>query len=219
MIYWTAVEESSLAHSLVTAKWVTPEDRQNALTHKSERAQKRSLFTRGCLRALLAHVTGKDHWGLSRTAQGKPLALTPEGDAGPHISLSHTDGIIACGVSLDRAIGIDIERHRTRCFDELAAFAFGPTEQSSVALGGVNAFYTIWTLRESIAKLSGEGVFATLNGQDCISSLPDEACWTEKGWGLFTTKLGNAYSLSIATTRQPEWNRDSLRAVESALIL
>lgn len=77
---------------------------------------------------------------------------------GGYISITHTKGIAACAIS-NHSIGIDIERVRTisgtlagriLCAEELAEY--------SCAADADNFVLQAWTAKESVLKLTGEGL-------------------------------------------------------------
>lgn len=77
-----------------------------------------------------------------------------------HFNLSHSGTMALCALS-DRPVGADIEivRPRRRAFP---AYVFKGVEYDRyLALGGDwEAFYTLWTEKESIMKYTGEGLKA-----------------------------------------------------------
>jgi phosphopantetheinyl transferase len=76
--------------------------------------------------------------------------------------------MVAVAMARAGALGVDIERHRARDFAALAAQAFGPAERAEVGIHGADAFYRIWTLREAMAKATGEGLALAANGRDLV---------------------------------------------------
>ena len=89
------------------------------------------------------------------TTQGKPY-FPDRPDI--HFSLSHCAAGVACAVDT-RPIGVDIERVRP-FNDELAAYVFNEQELEMVRHAANPAlFFTIlWTKKESLLKLTGEGL-------------------------------------------------------------
>ena len=132
--------------------------------------------------ALLKDVVGQV-WGwdvlpeISRLSDGKPV-FTDHPNC--HFNLSHSGEMVLCALS-DRPVGADIEivcpRKR-----EFPAYVFkGEEYDRYLALGGDwNAFYTLWTEKESIIKYTGEGLKAWRRAQ-----LPKECVMTNlsgEGW-------------------------------------
>ena len=73
-------------------------------------------------------------------------------------SVSHTDGLCVCAVS-DAPVGIDVEKLREAPL-RVAKRVFSPQEQAQLASADDpdRAFFEIWTKRESVVKLTGEGM-------------------------------------------------------------
>ena len=152
----------------LVARWATPEDRAYAARRRRSGA---SLGALAALRGLLFAATERTDWRIERAPFGKPSIVDGRGRSGPAISLSHTKGLIAVAVAAEGAIGIDVEHHRTRDFVALAEQAFGPAEQAEVAVHGAEAFYRIWTLREAMAKATGEGLALAIHRRDLAENI------------------------------------------------
>ena len=190
-----AVVSNAGTAARLIGRWASDRDRAESRTNLS-------LLGRAALRALLARETGGVDWQVLRAPSGKPYILTPSGMPGPSVSVSHTGTTVAVAVAQTGALGIDIEQHRSRDFGALAAQAFGPAQQAAVAASGADAFYRIWTLREAMAKATGEGLALAANGRDLV---PPSACgplrWTDHGgraWYLAHARIEPAISLAIA---------------------
>ena len=85
-------------------------------------------------------------------ANGKPYFA----NAAIHFNLSHTGGTVVAAFS-GSAVGIDIEpRGRCRDFAGIANRFFHPSE--AAAIKDEEQFLRIWTGKEAMLKLSGEGI-------------------------------------------------------------
>jgi 4'-phosphopantetheinyl transferase len=192
------VDAGELSDALV-ARWAVPADHAYAARRRRGEASLRAL---AALRGLLFVVTGEDGWRVVRTPLGKPCVVNAAGQSGPAISLSHSRGLAAVAVARAEAVGIDVERHRARDAAALAAQAFGPAERAEVAAGGLGAFYRIWTLREAMAKATGDGLALAANrfdlAEDVASGgvvLRDRAM---RRWQLFHTQPDPDNGLAVA---------------------
>lgn len=90
---------------------------------------------------------------------GKPYL--PD-DPQVHFNLSHSGNRVMCAVSA-HACGCDVEQisHKKKQID-MVIRCLAESEQRLAAVSAVH-FYRIWTLKESILKLSGEGIVIPLN--------------------------------------------------------
>lgn len=205
MLFWTAFAAVDAVD--LTATWALPTDRAHAERHRQAQAARNSLAARAGLRALLNHVAAATTWRLEADARGKPHALASDGRTRA-ISLSHSGEWVACAVGTAPAIGIDIERIRPRDFATLAARSFGADE---AAWTGNDAyrFYKLWTLREAMAKATGEGLRQAAGGGALIDDTTGEGFWRQPNWSLFHALLSaeNAadYSLAIAAHTPAPW--------------
>ena len=109
--------------------------------------------------ALLYRVL-KDEWGIAspvveKTPLGQPYL---KGENMPHISLSHTKGIVCCAVSR-KNVGIDAEYPR-RVRGSAAERVCTPAELRDIQSSPNPAarFLAYWTLKESISKCRGTGL-------------------------------------------------------------
>ena len=164
---------------------LSADERARADRYRVAAPRERFVVARGTLREILGRTSGlrADRLRFSypcvcgrsdcAPTQRKPrLELDP---ASPPLrfNLSHTAGLAAIAVSLEREVGIDLERidsslaigpaaERSFGADELASLrALPPAEQ-------VEAFYRAWTRREAYIKARGSG-FA--------DEAPEDAGW------------------------------------------
>ena len=192
-VFTTISSASPLRDELINC-WADPSDKENATRKISESAKENFLLARAALRALLFQVTAQKNWLLRADLRGKLDCFSENEVRGPAISLSHTRGIVACAISKKGLIGVDIERWRKRDYLALSSYAFGPLEQVAVKQNGAGSFYRIWTLREAVAKATGDGLLARMNGEDCISTKGDQG----RFWQFSYSELEPDCSLAIA---------------------
>lgn len=146
-----------------------------------------------CLAAglLLRMALGECVLALRENTQGKPYL-----PHGPCFNLSHSGEYVILGVS-DHEIGVDIERiapfdNRVarRCYtDEELAWLY--------AQSGADAFYRLWTAKESVMKATGLGFTLT---PESFSVLPMEDGWhtvCDRRWFLRWHELPG-YEICIA---------------------
>ncbi len=109
-------------------------------------------------------------WRFEATDRGKPFL--PGGDGGVArlaFNLSHTRGLVACGVGREADIGVDVEG-LDRVPDDLdmAARYFSAGEHAQLASVAQSdrpaRFAELWTLKEAYIKATGEGLGGGLDG-------------------------------------------------------
>lgn len=183
--------------------------------------RRRSLVARCLLRGVLESLTGIGgrEWSFATGANGKPFAIHPSGFAAPEISISHSGSVVTAAATQQGRLGIDVERHRSgRRFSEIAEYAFGP-EEAGEAANSEQDFYRIWTLREAMAKATGEGLAGVMDGRDRVNSAPIFGAWEIKDclhrWLLAHVEPVPNYSLAIAvssasSTGKPGWSLESI---------
>lgn len=179
---------------MLTGQWATYEDRAHVGTRQP------SLVAWALLRSLLHQVWGAGDWEIERDLKGKPWLRSPEGERGPSISLSHSGDWAVVATAAQGRLGIDVETHRSRKFEKLAAYAFGPSEVDLVTHGGGDAFYRLWVLREARSKATGAGISEAANRQDQVTGGGD--AWIEgagaQAWHYGYRKLADDLSFGVA---------------------
>lgn len=134
-----------------------------ALTRLGRPEDRRTVIAgRALAKALLGAATGTapGDWQLFTDARGAPHARAPAGREAPRLSLSRTRGAVAAAVSLEGAVGVDIERHDAGLDGSAIATAlFAPVDRETIdAARDVNdAFFGVWTLKEAVLKALGTG--------------------------------------------------------------
>ena len=140
---------------------------------KQVRIKKCRLFrdAQNCLlgdvlaRAEICRIANLDNRALdfSANAYGKPfLANKPD----IHFNISHTKNYVACALS-DEPVGIDIEFIKPTN-QKIAERFFAPDERAYIAANDqandqMNAFYEVWTKKESRIKWEGQGLHKPLS--------------------------------------------------------
>ena len=111
-------------------------------------------------------------WQFATNEHGKPSIKSSDPQVRTlSFSLSHTRGCVACAISSNAALGIDVERSdQSRRVEEIADRYFSENEaawmrQCSDELRNVR-FAELWTLKEAFLKAVGVGLFGSLT---CVS--------------------------------------------------
>ena len=211
-IYYGATDALDAAAINAAASLLSPDEIGRYRRLHDARDARDYAAAHGLLRtALSLHADGKPAaWRFEQTSAGKPF-LSPAASASPSFSLSHTRGMVACAVTQEPAVGVDVE-----CVDRdvdtarIAARFFAPTEAAQLERLEDEArrdrFFDLWTLKEALVKALGVGMAAELDhlvftiGVDGRISLdaPDVAAdWWQ--FGLFAP--GPRHRLAVAVRR------------------
>jgi 4'-phosphopantetheinyl transferase len=109
------------------------------------------------------------------SATGKPELTTPAVEPPLRFNLSNTRGLVACAVMLGRDIGVDVEALREPP-RHVAETVFAPIELESINGAAETdrrrTFFTLWTLKESFLKATGDGLSMPLREFAVATSPP-----------------------------------------------
>jgi 4'-phosphopantetheinyl transferase len=154
---------------------------------------------------LIAEITqtSPGAWRFAKLNSGAPVATHRSGQLAPAISITHSGPWVAYAATFAGAIGIDIEQSRDqRDHLGIAERAFGPREREAVDRLGSPRFYTIWTLREAIAKATGKGLEMAADRRDRVHDGPYESSqWMSMegdNWWLVHANPAPQVSLGLA---------------------
>lgn len=91
--------------------------------------------------------------GVERFPHSKPR-FVPEGLS---FSVSHSGEYWVCGIGA-APLGLDLQRHQPCRTQAIAKRFFHPSETAWLNGQGPDAFFQIWTAKESYVKYTGEGI-------------------------------------------------------------
>jgi 4'-phosphopantetheinyl transferase len=95
------------------------------------RDRRRFLLTRALVRTMLSRyaAVAPAEWAFITNVHGRPEILDrPRGVPDLRFNLSHTDGLIACAVTIGREVGIDVEHIQRHLTHDIAGRFFAPRE-------------------------------------------------------------------------------------------
>lgn len=132
------------------------------------------LLGRVLLRLTVANLTGLpvDEFDVVERPGNAPLLVLPDSrQASPNFSLSHSRNWVACAVSCDVSLGLDIEVNETaRDINAISELVFHPSEYLWLLTLShaerVSSFYELWCAREALYKL-----LCNLGREEDLSSL------------------------------------------------
>ncbi len=181
-----------------------------------QKDRKHFIVARGFLRKILSRYLGASPSDLHFCygANGKP-ALTKAFDGDKlKFNLSHSHGVALYAITLNRNIGVDIERIRID-FDceQIAQQFFSPREKAILAKLPNNikheAFFTCWTRKEAYIKANGQGISLPLEQID-VTFAPGEpaalldAKWDSqeaRRWSLQNIVINQNYAAAVAVEK------------------
>jgi len=157
-VWWSRVDSGQ---DLPASESLSDDERAQAARYLRDRDRRRFLQRREALRMRLASYLGCDSAKLEfRFAEhgkpwieGSPLAF----------NLSHSDDDVVIAITRLPAVGIDLQAHQLRTdVDRMARQVFSPAELDRFAAlesaQRLRAFFRVWTRKEAILKLSGDGL-------------------------------------------------------------
>jgi len=131
-----------------------------------ERHQRAHVVAHALKRLMLSAVTGTapQSWKFEAGLAGKPR-VHPEGR--PRFNVTHSERLVACAVSRDLEVGVDVEPIKRKPAFETARAHFAETEQRWICglpeSDQVNGFLRLWTLKEAFLKATGLGLAQPLH--------------------------------------------------------
>jgi 4'-phosphopantetheinyl transferase len=130
-----------------------------------ERDRRQFLLTRALVRTTLSRYAGlaPADWHFVANVHGRPEILDrPAGVPDLRFNVSHTDGLIACAVTIGREVGVDVEHIGRRLTHDIAGRFFAPREVRDLhalpADQQARVFFDYWTLKEAYIKARGFGL-------------------------------------------------------------
>lgn len=149
------------------ADYLPQQEKDKVLSYKFDKDRILSLVSKVMLRTLLStHFPAKNtiDWCFSANRFGKPFIDGSDDERRLQFNLSHTDGMVACALSVDNEIGVDVEviNKKESLFDiEQTVFtAREVTSLHSYTHGEdrFRHFFRLWTLKEAYIKYIGGGL-------------------------------------------------------------
>ncbi len=159
------------AEALLTAEELAHRDR-----YTFEQGRREFLLTRVLARTSLSRhaPVAPQEWRFALGAYGRPSILSPR--VSLSFNLSNTDGLVACLVSPDAEVGVDVEAiDRPRETAAIVDRCFSPSEAAAVRAEPESRrharFFDYWVLKEAYLKARGLGLSIPL--RDLSFELPE----------------------------------------------
>jgi len=151
-------------------------------------------------------------WRFVRGQYGKPKVDPALDRPGLQFNLSHSQGLVACAVTVGTAIGIDVEMTSRRVGLEIVERYFSPAEvavfRATPPKQQRQMFFRLWTLKEAFVKATGEGLRRPMDSFSfsldpiSIAFHPHDPFEANK-WTFFERRPTMNHALAIAIRRPP----------------
>lgn len=145
---------------------LSEEELARAQRYKIDKTRRRFVASRGMLRRILARYTEEKPEDLKfqYNSNGKPELIHNK----VRFNLSHSGDMALYAVTLDRVVGIDIEKVKENInYKELAKRYFSEQEFNSIMSHPESqqneAFYRCWTRKEAYLKAKGSSIAQLLD--------------------------------------------------------
>ena len=194
-------------------KLLSDEERERHGRFHFERDRALYLAAHALLRITLSRHANVDPqaWQFRTGKYGRPEIAEPHSRL--RFNLSHTHGLAACAVVLDRDIGLDVECVTRDVPTDVAESTFSPRERSDIlstsATARARRFFEYWTLKEAYIKARGVGMSLPL---DQFSFYKDASgiwqilfekplCDDPERWQFWSWRVGSGHQIALALDR------------------
>ncbi len=149
------------------SKLLSSDELQRANRFRFPEHRERFIVARGILREILHCYTGipAPEIQFSYGPRGKPYLLNNPQSI--QFNVSHSHDLAVYALTIENEIGIDIEKMEAHYNDAVAKRFFSEEEYAQLAqlsdAEKIVGFYKIWSFKEAIIKLVGEGLYVPLN--------------------------------------------------------
>jgi 4'-phosphopantetheinyl transferase len=178
-----------------------------------EQDQDSFLVAHALTRTMLADAlgVGASELQFEQGKNGRPELARPATAPRLRFNLSHTRGLVACGLALELDIGVDVEHRDRRVeIDTLSQRVFSDSERHGLdALAGDaqrRRFFELWTLKEAYLKATGDGISRELqaisigihaNAKPTIAFSPPNGDTGER-WLMHVQEVADGFALAVA---------------------
>ncbi|MBO0766892.1 MAG: 4'-phosphopantetheinyl transferase superfamily protein [Hyphomicrobiaceae bacterium] len=208
---WRARLDWPDASAVALEPILSGDERERIARLHFQRDRRRSLISRGLLRTLLGRYLDMPPEALAfgYSPYGKPALAVP--DTPLRFNVSHSGELLLIAVTLERALGVDVEEiRRDMEVLEIAARFFSPSERDRLAsvpeVLRHDAFFDCWTRKEAYIKAKGDGLSLPLDQFDVafgpglparlLATRPDQA--EARRWWLRELDVAEGYKAALA---------------------
>lgn len=192
---------------------LAPDERERAAAYTFEKDRDLYVLARVLLRTVLS--TYRDvspaQWRFVTTNLGKPHIDQPEEGRLLEFNISHTEGLVACAVTWQRPVGIDVESTNRPLDWDFVARLLAPDEYQQIVskphYKRQETFLSLWTLKEAYAKACGRGLSLGMNESRFVLT-EEGGCQAARldpmnsEWSFFCPNLSAEYRVAVAVQHQ-----------------
>lgn len=169
---WLALAPELLPTALVEEyeALITSEERVRYQSYRFERHRHLYLLTRALVRLSLSRYApvAPERWRFATGSHGKPFLAEPSLPFSLSFNLANTEGMVACAVAREVALGVDVENvERLEDPLSIAHHFFSARETNDLRVLPAERqrerFFAYWTLKESYIKARGLGLAIPLD--------------------------------------------------------
>lgn len=195
-------------------QWLSEAERARASKLLSSAKSREFIMTRSSLKRILSQALNEsaENIVIANEPGGKPYLDCSNRHPRVRFSVSHSYDLALVALTLDHAIGVDVEKIREEIdYTSLSRRFFSSAEFEAIqrcdpALR-LRAFFATWTRKEALVKAHGKGIALGLQQFD-VSVDPDKppsvlaTRWDSADsvdWHLHNIETDNNYMASLAT--------------------
>ncbi len=189
---------------------LTPLELKRLDRYKIQEKKQEFTLSRGLLRLLLSAY-------LKREPSKLEFPVSPDGkpylqDSSISFNISHSGGLFLAGFSLFQNMGVDVQEvYPITARPQVIQSYFSDAEKEYLEKrpGGLDAFFSLWTAKESYLKARGKGF--RLSSKD-FSALPEGTSPESymiyyrsecvQGWSIAALEVGVGYKAAVAAEGQ-----------------
>ncbi len=195
---------------------LSADERNEAQRFRQSADRARFIIAHSLLRLALSHhfQLSTDAWRFERDHNRKPILVAPEITPKVQFNISHTQGRVACLITLSSEAGVDVEEIAyNHDHTAMAGLILSPSELNALSvLTGKNKterFFDYWTLKEAYAKARGLGLLFSLTdvgfefGSDnrIRAHFPPKVVDDPSAWTFWRLCLASRHIVSVAAKR------------------
>jgi 4'-phosphopantetheinyl transferase len=196
---------------------LSPDEHQRYERFYFDKDRRQFLVARTLLRTVLSHYApiAPAAWQFQQVPGGKPVLVPPRGVPPLRFNVSNTVQLVACAVTIEDEVGVDVEGGDRTINFKIAGHCFADSECSVLDHAPDDErkrelFLRFWTLKEAYIKARGLGLALPLTkfsfsldaGSHPTISFHEDLGDDPHRWQFFQRPLGTHHYLAVAVQRR-----------------